>query len=644
MEDEEALRRCFDHFYTVQPNRTPGQTIGLTFLNIKTTNSFAWAADDNISGPLNFSTNVYKWDDARHYELAALTNTESGDRGANMAFMFYCLGHVLHLNQDTSSPDHVRNVAHPFDSYFEEYGQFNCTNHPEWFANQPHGWAYWQDRGFLQLLDFWDRNLYKGTVQSLVNNEDPNQPSKELGLAEFDNGNFLGDRSFYGECYDNHNNKHYFPFPSLADTDHKNLNPNNLEGSIIKDELINLKQGNRVYIKKTGAGVSVTPHSALTYEAVKNNLGRNIPKQVAFTINDANVLQEYHSILIPKAIEYSAGILDYFFRGTMDVTASWGDTNSLYFTNTVLNTSGQDFHGGTFFLFQDATDGTRTLVLHTNLTDILTSLNGILTNGTSVDILCPGPVPSTNRFFLVYQGTIGWTNNAALDLVDSNICIAAARPWYVQTKTYDYHPYLSDIGLTSGATITSILESDEFPFPLVSGNYEAVINDAVFDDTGRIGSVNAKLPNTKWPCDDLLNEITNTIVPASDISVSPDGKSLRVAISVTDEAKCGGGIGWMDVIRRNPRPIRWQAFMSLICKISIPIKQLWMITKTIFKHFHLKKEKRAGLIFFFENETGQHAVQIRIGINGTSWEHILIYDKDNKRIKAIKYISGRYAS
>jgi hypothetical protein len=47
---------------------------------------------------------------------------------------------------------------------------------------------------------------------------------------------------------------------------------------------------------------------------------------------------------------------------------------------------------------------------------------------------------------------------------------------------------------------------------------------------------------------------------------------------------------------------------------------------------------------FFEDGTGQHAVKIKIGLNGTSWEHVLIYDKDNKRIKAIKYSTGRYAS
>jgi hypothetical protein len=49
-------------------------------------------------------------------------------------------------------------------------------------------------------------------------------------------------------------------------------------------------------------------------------------------------------------------------------------------------------------------------------------------------------------------------------------------------------------------------------------------------------------------------------------------------------------------------------------------------------------------VSFFEDGTGQHAVRIKIGINGTSWEHVLIYDKDNKRIKTIKYSTGHYAS
>ena len=43
---------------------------------------------------------------------------------------------------------------------------------------------------------------------------------------------------------------------------------------------------------------------------------------------------------------------------------------------------------------------------------------------------------------------------------------------------------------------------------------------------------------------------------------------------------------------------------------------------------------------FWENGDGQHAIQIKISMDGTHWKHVLIYDKSNKRIKSNK-ISGR---
>jgi hypothetical protein len=46
----------------------------------------------------------------------------------------------------------------------------------------------------------------------------------------------------------------------------------------------------------------------------------------------------------------------------------------------------------------------------------------------------------------------------------------------------------------------------------------------------------------------------------------------------------------------------------------------------------------------FEDGTGQHAVEIRIGLDATNWRHILIYDKNDNRIKTIKYADGHYAS
>jgi len=57
-----------------------------------------------------------------------------------------------------------------------------------------------------------------------------------------------------------------------------------------------------------------------------------------------------------------------------------------------------------------------------------------------------------------------------------------------------------------------------------------------------------------------------------------------------------------------------------------------------------EERQYVGPLGFLEDDAGQHAVRIEIALNGTDWAHVLIYDKENKRIKAIKYVSGHYRS
>jgi plasmid replication initiation protein len=45
---------------------------------------------------------------------------------------------------------------------------------------------------------------------------------------------------------------------------------------------------------------------------------------------------------------------------------------------------------------------------------------------------------------------------------------------------------------------------------------------------------------------------------------------------------------------------------------------------------------------FYEDRTGQHAVNIEIPIDGKYRDYALIYDKSNKRTKLIKYSRGHY--
>ena len=55
-------------------------------------------------------------------------------------------------------------------------------------------------------------------------------------------------------------------------------------------------------------------------------------------------------------------------------------------------------------------------------------------------------------------------------------------------------------------------------------------------------------------------------------------------------------------------------------------------------------DEYVAYVEYFEDGTGQHAVKITISLNHTDWRHVLIYDKDNKRIKTIKYVSGHSMS
>jgi hypothetical protein len=60
-----------------------------------------------------------------------------------------------------------------------------------------------------------------------------------------------------------------------------------------------------------------------------------------------------------------------------------------------------------------------------------------------------------------------------------------------------------------------------------------------------------------------------------------------------------------------------------------------------------KEREHSYIINYFEDGTGRHAVSIGVSIDGlwqgTEWWHVLIYDKENERIRVIKYKKGHYS-
>jgi hypothetical protein len=67
------------------------------------------------------------------------------------------------------------------------------------------------------------------------------------------------------------------------------------------------------------------------------------------------------------------------------------------------------------------------------------------------------------------------------------------------------------------------------------------------------------------------------------------------------------------------------------------------------KYFHSLPPNEASLvnkysIEEFEDGTGQHAAKLTIPYSGTWLVYVLIYDRDNIRVKTIRYTNGHYRS
>jgi hypothetical protein len=433
-EDHGDFRVRF-HFYVPVPRSRTGDrklTDGLTGIN---DDSFRWASG-------NAAGNSESWRKARDYEYDGIISESSSERSASLGHMFKALGHVIHLNQDLSQPSHARNDNHihvpgtqigdpskiekyGLGTYFKEAAKLGASGITAAFPFSTVTWEEWRAAGFDSLEAFWDRKKYNGQREALLADEANAFPSTDsLGLAEYTSGNFLSDDALYTEVR-NLKPQHIFPFPAMfSGTDYRTAV--RFPAAAAKPVFLNKDlQKKRVYIQKTGDGTQMKFHSAVSYLGVKKK-----DPTYAVGINDNNVLQEYLSILIPTAIQYSTGILDYFFRGKLETTMVPNSSGG--YNLTIKNVSGQDFHGGEFQLYWDDASGNRTRLLNPGSStdgNFIPGWSGTLTilnNGTASATFKP-PTSAVRSYTLVYKGTIGAASGPGTehDPVDDGIAIAA---------------------------------------------------------------------------------------------------------------------------------------------------------------------------------------------------------------------------
>jgi hypothetical protein len=236
---------------------------------------------------------------ARKEWKRALLLPDSVERNIALSNAFRSLGQVVHLLQDTASPAHVRNDGHiksdPYEVFVEKEIESIAKNTIEFSGSL-------QNKEGYPPRNLWDSDAYTGNTPLVDTN---------VGLAEYTNSNFSSYDTIFTETYNNDgnllNNKKYFPFPRRSDM---------VVAVELYEDGFDWNKKYRKYFSKITGGEPI-PHFA-----VASRLYGYLDEEPSPVLQgyDEKCHKDYAERLVPRAIGYSAALIDYFFRDEIEIT------------------------------------------------------------------------------------------------------------------------------------------------------------------------------------------------------------------------------------------------------------------------------------------------------------------------------------
>jgi len=316
-EDDATATQALRHFYDpVNDRPLDVGGAGATFI----AKSPDWALED--AGSFLTQTNSYR--DARNYLYDALTGPTELERRKSFGLMFQTIGQVIHHLQDMAQPQHVRNDAHcdsticqMFDprlyspSQYERYTDLDTAADPI--------------RVNLPFLASGSSPVYPGSNAATAPFKKPRDfwrttaPGSAIdtgkGIAEYTNRNFFSAGTI-GAPYGSPQRPTITDWYTPTETrDVQELLPGTaLRGAVhfygrpVSDAL---------------AGQIVTNARALSDGLLDSDLAQIYSTSatggyLVFTLNRFT-FEAAHRYLIPRAVAYSSGLINYFFRGQLEV-------------------------------------------------------------------------------------------------------------------------------------------------------------------------------------------------------------------------------------------------------------------------------------------------------------------------------------
>jgi hypothetical protein len=313
---EDDNTRPLNHFF--DPTSETGLQFGV-YLGNPSPN---WALElDQNRTPLTLSDQNFSYRDTRDYFYRALTARSEDERSRNFGKTFEGLGRVAHHLQDMAQPQHVRNDMHCDSVACAFLGVFNPSLY-EIYTNEHRGEIPLQAQPILfgRLRDFWTN-------------------VGQTGLAQFVNRNFVsaGSNFVVREGRPSPEARYALPEPILTSDDPidvQNLfaeiglpGPKDTTGSPLHGDIVFVASRVDGELNRRASTYSLFDQDLRRYQTFAVYPGADIvTTERLFTLNRFNFDAAY-PFLTPRAVAYSAGLINYFFRGRLEAT-------DVEFTNT----------------------------------------------------------------------------------------------------------------------------------------------------------------------------------------------------------------------------------------------------------------------------------------------------------------------
>jgi hypothetical protein len=362
-----------------------------------------------------FPEGDWSWQIVREHYYHALTAPTERERQGFFAKTFRGLGHQMHFIQDAAQPDHVRNDAHPVDAFWG-YNRFGSLLFESWAAKNPGTIEALAATPRFPAIDLTIASYGLAAISQLIDTDqyDGTAPTASLaqGMAEYTNANFFSDNTLFAAERYAVGHKYYSPYPRQSSTNLQDYLDQQLLPEIVltKDS----PPSTEFWIAKTQDGeridhfVKPTYFTADVYQAEKHKNGKGVLYQRTFYRDEASH-NAYASKLVPRAVGYSAALIDYFFRG--DITIEQEDMGPGY---VIVNHTAEDMEG-TFALYYDNKQAERVLLW--SETCAVGAKNSGTNRSRPIDIVGPVDANTPGEYMLVFQGRLGAEEEAVVGRV-----------------------------------------------------------------------------------------------------------------------------------------------------------------------------------------------------------------------------------